>query len=71
MLRTFHDPVKIVVQLLGMIVILVQVILFSHFQLVVIVRALHYLGKALTCATPGFGKNKAGGKAYGNNDCQE
>ena len=43
MFRSLHDPVEIIVQHLGMVIILIQVILFSHLKLESIVRALQDL----------------------------
>ena len=57
MITSLHHSEKIVIQLLGVIVILFQIIFFSHFKLVVIIRAFHDLGKAGALVITGNSKS--------------
>jgi hypothetical protein len=47
MVRSLHHPEKVIIELLGVVIVLFDIVLFRHLQLVVIVRGLHDFRKAV------------------------
>jgi Sec-independent protein translocase protein TatA len=60
MLRPLHNPVEVIIEYLGVVVIFVEIILFGHLELKHIIRALLNLIKIIRRTLVGSLKIRAG-----------